>query len=71
MTSSNYIDYLTESDLEIFISNCEMAANEAEYLQEFGFEEVVGLPDISTCQGYSNKPESEASNQGPPNPRNL
>ena len=49
MTSSNYIDYLTESDLEIFISNCEMAANEAEYLQEFGFEEVVGLPDISTC----------------------
>ena len=48
-TSFDYNTILFESDLEIFVTTCQVAANEKEYLQKYGYSEVIGLPDQSRC----------------------
>ena len=47
--SFDYNTFLFQSDLEVFVTTCEAAANEKAYLEEYGFASVSGLPDKERC----------------------
>lgn len=47
--SFDYNTFLFESDLEIYVTTCKVAAQEKAYLEEYGFASVTGLPDESRC----------------------
>lgn len=50
--SFDYNTFLFESDLEIYVTTCQVAANEKAYLEKYGFVNVTGLPDQSRCLGH-------------------
>ena len=47
--SFDYNTFLFESDLEVFVTTCDVAANEKAYLEDLGFTTVTGLPNKSRC----------------------
>ena len=49
VASFDYNTFLFESDLEIYVTTCNVAANEKAYLEEYGFTSVTGLPEADHC----------------------